>query len=187
MVLRIFPPLVVSCVWEEKALFTTFSATCGWLFLTGALRPPITSQAMPSASAKRPTPASAAIIPWSDCACLADARRSWICLCAQKRTELWRLFLFGGELGVRFADARGLAVQWGFGSVFFAGFEGVPEFLEDFDVLVVLVEFFLGHLDGGHEFAVRACLLVELGVMVIKLPEFRGAQLRTSFNSNLPY
>jgi hypothetical protein len=111
MVLRIFPPLVVSCAWE-KALFITFSATCGWLFPTGASRPPITSQARPSASAKRPTPASAAIIPWLGCACLADARRFLTCLCGEKRTELWRLFLFGGELGIWFADARGIAVEW---------------------------------------------------------------------------
>lgn len=61
------------------------------------------------------------------------------------------------------------------------GLEGVAEFLEDLDVLVVLFEFLFGLLDGEHKFAVGTRLLVALGVTIIKLPEFRSAQFGTDF------
>lgn len=61
------------------------------------------------------------------------------------------------------------------------GLDGVPEGLKNLDVLVVLGQFLLSHLDGGHEPAVRTRLEVELDVVLIKFSEFRSAQFGTNF------
>jgi hypothetical protein len=56
----------------------------------------------------------------------------------------------------------------------------VSKLLKYLDVLVVLLQFILGHLYGGHESSVSACPLVVLRVVIIKLPELGRAQSRTS-------
>ena len=61
-------------------------------------------------------------------------------------------------------------------------FHGGAEFLEDLDVLIVLLEFFFCELDGGHEFLVVFGLGVAFGVIFIKLPELQSTQ----FGTNLP-